>query len=336
MTEPTRRIVGAFDGREVEEVVLSSPTGVRISILTYGALIRDWRVPLGGRERSVVLGFDQFEPYPKHSPYFGAIAGRVANRTAGGRFVLDGTVYALPANEGRNHLHGGPQGIGERNWAIERCDGQSVRLTLQSADGDMGYPGNLDIAVTYSLAGNRLDILFEAMTDAPTPVNIVQHNYFNLMGEGDILDHTLRLAAGAYTVVDEEQIPTGEIRPVAGSDLDFRAGRTMRDRAGNPVDCDFNFALDTRRAAAAPVAVLAAPDRSLTLSLFTDQPGLQVYNACKLDVPVPGLGGRNYPRYAGLCLEDQGFPDAMNNPHFPSPVISPERPYRHHCAIEIA
>lgn len=330
-----RRVFGTFEGQDVEEVILASPAGISIAILTYGALIRDWRVPVADGMRSVVLGFEEFEHYLTHSPYFGAIAGRVANRTARGQFTLDGKTYTLPANDGRNHLHGGPRGISHQNWTIAEYDGASVKLTLDSPDGDMGYPGNLAIAVTYRLDGHRLDIAFTATTDRATPVNIVQHNYFNLKGEGDVLDHRLWLAASAYTPVDDEQIPTGTILPVAGTDFDFRDTKTFRTSGRAPVPIDHNFILDTRRRED-PVAILSAPDDALTLKLYSDQPGLQVYNGIKLAPPVPGLGDRRYGPYAGLCLEDQIFPDAINQPHFPTPVITPDAPYSHRCAIEIA
>ncbi|MAN77435.1 MAG: galactose-1-epimerase [Rhizobiales bacterium] len=330
------RVVGTFNGQDVHEVVLTSQTGVSVAVLTYGALVRDWRVPVGGKMRPVVLGFDKFDSYPAHSPYFGAIAGRVANRIGGAQFTLDGAVYHLPANEGPNQLHGGPEGIAQQIWQIAKENADSVTLTLSSPDGDMGYPGNLEISVTYKLKGNRLEIDFGAKTDRPTPVNIVQHNYFNLMGHGDVLDHHLSFAAGAYTELGEGQIPTGAILPTKGTELDFREARTMRraDGTGQKIDC--NFVLDTRRDQTEPVAVVEAPDRSLTLRIYTDQPGLQVYNGWKLDVPVSGLDGARYAAFSGLCLEDQNFPDAINNPHFPTPVVTPEAPYRHWCAIEIA
>ncbi len=330
------KIVGVFNGQDIHEVVLTSQTGVSVAILTYGALIRDWRVPVAGEMRPVVLGFDEFSSYPDHSPYFGAIAGRVANRIGGARFTLHGAVYDLPANEGPNHLHGGPEGIAHQIWRIAEESETSVTLTLFSPDGAMGYPGDLEIAVTYRLEGNRLEIDFAAETDRPTPVNIVQHNYFNLMGRGDVLDHRLSFAAGAYTELGEGQIPTGAILPTKGTELDFREARTMRqtDGSGQKIDC--NFVLDTRRDQTEPVAMAEAPDGSLTLRIYTDQPGLQVYNGWKLDVAVPGLDGAQYHAFSGLCLEDQNFPDAINNPHFPTPVVTPEEPYRHWCAIEIA
>lgn len=336
MSAQSRKVIGRFEDSDVEEVVLSSDAGVSISIITYAALIRDWRVPVAGQQRPVTLGFETFEPYLTKSPYFGAIAGRVANRTGHATFSLDGHTYTLAANEGVNHLHGGPKGFGKRNWTIAAYDGKSVTLTLDSPDGDMGYPGALEVSVTYSLEGHRLDIDFNATASRTTPVNIVQHNYFNLMGQGDVSEHTLWLAAHAYTPVDDAQIPTGVIAPVAGTELDYTSPRALSAPEGGTATIDHNFCLDTRRPADAPVAILTAPDKSLTLKLFTDQPGLQVYTGWKLDMSEPGLDGQVYPKCAGLCLEDQLFPDAMNNPHFPSPVITPDAPYRHHCAIEIS
>lgn len=334
-SEPRR--IGTFDGRDVLETVMESETGVRVAIMSYGAAIRDWQVPVAGGMRSVVLGFDRFEHYPEYSPYFGAIAGRVANRISGARFTLDGKEYRLPANEGQNHLHGGPKGFGKQLWKMEPLSGEEgVRLRLTSPDGEMGYPGKLEIAVTYRLSGNRLRIDFSAETDAPTPVNIVQHNYFNLMGEGDIRDHTLQIAADAYTPCRDDLIPTGEIATVDGTQFDFREARPLKDEAGEPLSCDNNLVLTKGRDVSTPVARLTAPDGSLALTLKTDQPGLQLYTGGKVNVPVPGLHGRTYPRFAGLCLEDQNFPDAINHADFPSPVITPERSYSHWCEIEVA
>lgn len=331
-----RKIVGSVDGVTVEEVALRSQTGVSVAILTYGALIRDWRVSVHGAIRSVVLGFDEFAPYLTHSPYFGAICGRVANRIGKARFDLDGITYVLPANEGPNHLHGGPRGTARQVWRIAGHGTDSVTLALTSPDQDMGYPGQLDIAVTYTLSDYRLEIDIAAQSDRATPVNIVQHNYFNLAGSGDVLDHRLQLMAGAYTELGEGQIPTGAILPVKGTELDFRDARSLRIADGTPLELDHNFCLNTRRNPAAPAAIVHSPDGALALRLYTDQPGLQVYNSGTLSVPVPGIGGSRYSRFAGLCLEDQNYPDAINHAHFPSSVITPTTPYQHKCAIEIA
>lgn len=329
------RRVGAVDGEDVHEVVLTSKAGVRIAILTYGALIRDWRVPVGDTLRPVVLGFDDFASYPAHSPFFGAIAGRVANRIGGATFTLNGHTHTISANEGTNHLHGGAKGFANRIWKIVAADTERVTLTLTSPDGDMGYPGTLVATVSYTLSGNRLEIEFSAETDRPTPVNLIQHNYFNLAGRGDVLDHTLTVRGGAYTELGDGQIPTGAIVPVQGSELDFRAERGLRSADGKGLKLDFNFVLDTCRTRDEPVAIVRSPDGALTLKLHTDQPGLQVYNAWKLDLKVAGLDGAAYPVFAGLCLEDQIFPDAVNHGHFPCSIATPDRPYRHWCAIEI-
>lgn len=332
----TPRAIGTFEGEEVLETVLESETGVTVSVMTYGAAIRDWQVPVDGALRSVVLGFDDFADYPGHSPYFGAIAGRVANRIAGAAFDMDGRHYALVGNESGHQLHGGPRGFGKRLWRMETHAGEeAVTLRLTSPDGDMGYPGTLEARVTYRLRGNRLEIDFGAEADARTPVNIVQHNYFNLLGRGDVLDHELWLAANAYTVVDEDSIPSGAIEPVAGTRFNFRDPATMRRSNGDPVYIDHNLVLDTGRAFDEPAARLVAPDRSLALALYTDQPGVQVYNGWKVDLDRPGLHGTSYPKFAGLCLEDQMFPDAVHHPHFPSTLIGPGTPYAHRCAIEI-
>ncbi len=336
MDQLARKTVGTYQGETVEEITLVSDTGVELAILTYGALIRDWQVPVGGAMRSVVLGFDDFAPYPDKSPYFGAICGRVANRVGGARFTLDDKTYALVPNEGENQLHGGPGGFAKRVWSVADQSPDSVTLILSSPDGDMGYPGVLEASVTYRLQGYRLDIDFSAQTDTRTPVNIVQHNYFNLMGTGDVLDHGLEIMGSAITELDEAQIPTGAILPVAGTHLDFSAARSMRGDDGSAIRIDQNYALATGRNGETPVARLTAPDGSLVLSLYTDQPGLQVYNAYKIDPPMTGRDGATYSAFSGICLEDQGFPDAINHSHFPTTIIGPDAPYRHRCGIEIA
>ncbi|MCR4269013.1 aldose epimerase family protein [Nitratireductor sp. ZSWI3] len=331
------RKIGTHEGRDVLETTLSSGTGVEVSVIGYGAIVRDWQVPVAGALRPVVLGFERLEDYLADDAHIGAVAGRVANRIARSRFTLDGRDHVLPANFGPHHLHGGPKGIGRKVWEMERVPGEeAVKLTLSCPDGEMGYPGRLDITLIYHLIGHRLRVEFYAETDAPTPVNIVQHFYFNLMGGGDVLDHRLQAHASAYLPVDDDLIPTGEIRPVDGTPLDLRNGRTLRDEAGQPVVYDSNLVLATRRDLTSTVATVTAPDGSLTLRLWTDQPGLQVYNSGSLKTDRPGLGGRRYPRFGGLCLEDQNFPDAINHAHFPDSIVTPEHPYRHWCEIEIA
>lgn len=328
---------GEFNGKRVDQFRLNSETGVAVDIISYGVVVRDWRVPVNGGTRSVVLGFAEFEPYPEHSPHFGSLAGRVANRIKDSSFDLGGKHYELPPNEGKLHLHGGREGLGRQVWdgAIDSGT-NAVRFTHFSPDGHSGYPGNVNFAATYRLTGNRLRLELEATTDRPTPISLVQHQYFNLGTSADVLDHEVQVASSAYTELGPDLCPTGAILPSAATQYDLRAGRTMRDRAGNPVEYDIGLVLDTGRSHADPVAVVKGPDGALTLKLWTDRPGLQVYNGVWTDVTVPGLDGKRYAKHSGLCLEDQALADAVHNPHFPSVIYGPDRPYQHWCEIEIA
>jgi aldose 1-epimerase len=328
---------GEYEGQRVEQFTLTSDTGVEVDIIGYGVVVRDWRVPVAGGKRSVVLGFDNFDAYPAHSPHFGSLAGRVANRIGGSSFVIDGKTYTLPANEGGHSLHGGPKGLGYQVWKGEADSGKNaVRFTHRSPDGAMGYPGNVDFSATYTLVGNKLRLELTAVTDALTPISVVQHQYFNLGTTDTVLDHSYQLVANAYTENDAELIPTGAILPVAGTKWDLRTPRTLRDANGQPINYDGNLVLNGGRNLADPVATVVAPDKSLTLKLWTDRPGLQFYNGVYTDIPVPGLGGKHYGHNSGFCLEDQAFPDALHQAHFPSILYSPDRPYSHWCEFEIA
>lgn len=328
---------GTFGDKRVDQFRLVSDTGVTVDIISWGVVVRDWRVPVGGGERSVVLGFDSFDPYPAHSPHFGSLAGRVANRVKGAAFELNGKAYKLAANVGDLQLHGGDEGLGRQVW-----DGQldeannAVRFTHFSPDGAMGYPGNVNFAATYTLKGNRLRLELSATTDQATPISLVQHQYFNLGTSDDVLDHTIQINSSAYTELGADLAPTGAILPSRGTIYDLRQPRTMRDATGNPVDYDMGLVLDSGRKTADPIATVVAPDKSLSLKLWSDRPGVQVYNGVWTDIPVPGLGGKPYKKHAGFCLEDQALADAVNNPHFPSVIYSPERPYSHWCEFEIA
>ncbi|WP_375451152.1 aldose epimerase family protein [uncultured Devosia sp.] len=328
---------GAFKGKPVNQYRLTSETGVGVDIIGYGCVVRDWRVPVNGALRSVVLGFDDFELYPEHSPHFGSLAGRVANRIKSASFEVGGKHYALPANAGALQLHGGAEGLGYQVWDGEIDSGtNAVRFTHFSPDGAMGYPGNVNFAATYRLTGNRLRLELEATTDRATPISLVQHQYFNLGTGNDVLDHHVQVNSSAYTELGPDLCPSGAILPSAGTQYDLRAGRTMRDGAGNAVGYDINLVLDTGRSHADPIATVRGPDGALTLKLWSDRPGVQVYNGLWTDIAVPGLAGKRYGKHAGLCLEDQAFPDAVHNPHFPSVMHSPERPYSHWCEFEIA
>lgn len=328
---------GQFNGKRVDQFRLTSQTGVVVDLIGYGCVVRDWRVPVAGGLRQVVLGFDEFASYPAHSPHFGSLAGRVANRIKGASFDLDGKTYPLPANAGALHLHGGPEGLGRQVWDGEADGGtNAVRFTHFSPDGASGYPGNVNFAATYRLTGNRLRLELQATTDRRTPISLVQHQYFNLGGGNDVLDHHIQVNTSAYTQLGPDLCPSGAILPSAGTQYDLRAGRTMRDQAGNAMAYDINLALDTGRNHADPIATVRGPDGALTLKLRSDRPGVQVYNGVSTEIAVPGLNNKHYGKYSGLCLEDQNFPDAMHNPHFPSIIHSPDRPYSHWCEFEIA
>jgi len=337
MTIATRKF-GEFKGKRVDAFTLTSDTGVEVEIIGYGVVVRDWKVPVGGgAPRSVVLGFDNFADYPAHSPHFGSLAGRVANRISGGEFDLDGQRYRLPTNEAGATLHGGPEGLGMQVWEGEPdSTGNAVRFRHFSPDGAMGFPGNVEFFATYRLSGNRLALDLTAMPDRRTPIAVVQHQYFNLGAGDDVLDHRLTLNASARSEVGADLVPTGAILPVTGSVYDFRQGRTLRDNDGKPVDYDLNLVLATGRDLADPVATVQGPGSELTLKLWTDQPAVQLYNGVWTNVAVPGLGGKRYGKHSGLCLEDQMYPDALHQAHFPSIIHSPETPYSHRLAIEIA
>lgn len=325
---------GSFGGKRVDQFKLRSDTGVEVDLISWGVLVRDWRVPVGGALRSVVLGFDKFDSYPAHSPYFGSLAGRVANRIKNATFTLDGQTYNLGKNFGQHTLHGGPEGLGRQVWAgVADNSNNAVRFTLESPDGAMGYPGNVKFTATYTLIGHRLRLDITAKADRRTPINVVQHQYFNLGTGPDVLDHNYQITASAYTALGEQLIPTGAILPAEGTVWDFRQGRTMRDAAGKPIDYDGNVVLGTDRRFDDPVAVVTGPDKALTLKLWTDQPGLQVYNSVTTDVTAEG---KHFGHHCGFCLEDQGLPDSVNNPHFPSTIYGPDRDYSHRVDIEIA
>jgi aldose 1-epimerase len=340
------REFGRYNGATVYEATIRSAFGTEARIISYGAAVRDLVVPSDAGPQRVVNGFETLEDYVRYSPHFGAIAGRYANRIAGGRFTVDGIAYQLPLNqENRHSLHGGGNGLGKQVWQVCAADEGSVTLVHVSPDGEAGYPGTLTTTCTYRILGNTLHVELSATTDAPTPVNLCHHSYFNLDGSETILDHTLAVAADFYTPADTDLIPTGEIRAVAGTPFDFRTARPIRlekpDGSGR-FWYDNNFVL--RRDAFGPfdpplepgpagrpvayAATFASPRSGLSMEVWTTEPGLQVYDGFKVDVPVPGLGGARYGANSGLCLEPQHFPDSPNRPHFPTTILRPNQVYR--------
>ncbi|MGE8942579.1 aldose epimerase family protein [Leptospira interrogans] len=326
---PQREVFGRLaDGTAVERVHLKA-CGVGLSVLSYGGAIQELAVETSSGPRSVTLGLRTLEDYVQYSPHMGAIAGRYANRIRDGQFSLDGVSYQLTRNEkGRNHLHGGKLGFGRRAWAVEELTGDSVRLTLVSQAGDEGYPGRVEATCTYRISGPlQLSIELTATTDAPTIINLAGHSYFNLSGGGDARDHRLEILADHYLPVDEVQIPTGEIRAVAGTAFDFRTER--RVRADVPTRYDHTF-VSSMAAIAEPrkMARLTAPDSSLALEVWSTEPGVQFYDGGNVSVPVPGRDGQSYGPFSGLCLEPQRFPDSPNHPGFTNVVLRPGETYR--------
>lgn len=316
----------APDGSPVEQVRIRGG-GLSAWIMNWGACLRDLR--LEGHPHPLVLGFDSFEPYPLHSRNFGAIVGRCANRIRDGSFVLDGKPYQLDRNAGVHHLHGGVLGTGRRTWRIEDAAGDSVRMTLSEPDGWMGYPGACRFAATYAMTGaGTLHLRIEAEADRPTPVNLAPHGYFNLDGSAAIGGHELRIDAAAYLPTDADGIPTGEVRPVAGTAFDFRQPRPVdRGKQEDAAPFDHNYCLSAASMPIREVAHVRSPLSGVAMTVATTEPGLQFYDGSKLAVPVAGLEGRSYGRRAGLCLEPQAWPDAVNHAGFPSPVLRPGERY---------
>jgi aldose 1-epimerase len=331
------------DGTAIERYLLRNDRGMTAAILTYGGIVQSMEVPdRDGTMANVVLGFATLADYLAKGAYFGTITGRYANRIAGARFSLDGRSYRLAANDGVNALHGGIGGFSSRVWrAAARRDAGEVGVALRyvSPDGEEGYPGTLDTEVTCTLtADNALRIDYRATTDKPTVVNLTNHSFFNLAGEGtgSVLDHELTLHASRYTPVDEDLIPTGEIAPVSGSALDFTRPAAVggRIRAGEPQllrgrGYDHNFVLDKPAAGGLSLAArLRDPGSGRVLEVSTTEPGLQLYSGNFLDGSAVGTGGRAYRQSDGLCLETQHFPDSPNRPGFPATVLRPGETFR--------
>jgi aldose 1-epimerase len=331
-----KRVFGRLDGRSVEEVVLESADAA-VSVIGWGASLRDWRVDSGGRSLPMALGFGSLDDYVSHARSHGAIVGRVANRTAGARFELDGATYLLEANEGRHHLHGGHSGLGRRIWSMEAdAAANAVRLFYRSEDGEAGYPGAVAFEVGYRLDGPRLEVEMRGAPDRPTPINLAQHAYYNLAGGADVRDHRLRVAAARYTPTDDEGVPTGEIAPVADTRFDFRVPTSFEANDPERRGVDVNLVLDADRDREAPAAELRCDWTGRALRLWTDEPGLQVFNAPRHDIAAPGHDGQRYGRFSGVALEAQHFPDSLHNPGWPLIIRSPENPYFQRLVVEIA
>ncbi|WP_199535464.1 aldose epimerase family protein [Rhodohalobacter sp. SW132] len=319
------------DGRDVHQFTLKSDAGIEVKIINYGGIITSLYAPdKDGEPGNVVLGFDNLDDYLGDHPYFGALIGRFGNRIAEGRFELDGEEYQLATNDGENHLHGGEQGFDKVLWDAELVDDQTLQLTYLSEDGEEGYPGNLEVTVTYTLTDNELEIDYRAETDKATPVNLTAHSYFNLTGDpsNTILDHQLKLNAEKFTPVNEQLIPTGEIAEVSGTPFDFTDSHTIGQRIGNVEGgYDHNFVLDNENGELILAAEVTESESGRVLSVYTTEPAIQFYSGNFLDGELQSPDGVSYEQYSGFCLEPQHFPNSPNEPSFPSTILRPGEIY---------
>jgi aldose 1-epimerase len=330
------------DGTDVRLYTLRNAHGLRADITNYGGIVTSLLVPdRAGHMADVVLGYDSLADYLKASPYFGAIVGRYGNRVAAGKFTLEGKTYALAVNDGPNALHGGLKGFDKVVWQAEPyadAAGAGLRLRYVSPDGDEGYPGRLDVSVTYALMNDdALRIDYRLSSDRPTIHNVTHHGYFNLAGHasGDILSHELMLSADRFTPVDSTLIPTGELRDVTGTPFDFRASTAIGARIGAGDEqlrfgrgYDHNFVLNGDAGTLRLVGRVRDPQSGRAMEISTTEPGVQFYSGNFLDGSNVGKGGARYEHRAGFCLETQHFPDSPNHPAFPSTVLRPGEEYR--------
>lgn len=329
-------------GDVVEAFTLMNAHGIELRAISYGGIITSLRTPdRQGQFADIVLGHDTIDGYLRPSPYLGAIVGRYANRIGRGQFVIDGTTYKLATNNGPNHLHGGVRGFDKVVWGaepFERADAVGVVLRYTSPDGEEGYPGTLEVQATYTLRDdNTLTVEYVGTTDKPTHVNLSQHSYFNLVGDGtrDVLDHELQIRADRFTPVDATLIPTGELAPVEGTPFDFREPTAIgaRIEADHPqirngLGYDHNFVLNREGDGLVEAIHVRAPTTGRTLTIATTAPGVQFYSGNFLNGSITGKNGHVYRRRYGFCLETQHFPDSPNKPSFPSTLLRPGETYR--------
>ncbi len=330
---------GQVDGKPVRLYTLANGKGMTAKITNYGTILVELHVPdRTGKPGDVVLGMDDLAAYLKGHPFFGATAGRVANRIAKGKFTLDGKEYTLAVNNGPNHLHGGKKGFDKYAWdaaTSETPEGPSLKMTLVSPDGDEGYPGRLTATVTYTLTTtNELRVEMTATTEAPTIVNLAHHTYWNLGGHasGSVVDHELQLNADQYTPPDESLIPLGNFAPVEGTPFDFRKPKRIgadHEMTKLPYPgYDTNFVVRGEIGKLRPAATVYEPKSGRVMELLATEPGVQLYTAIHMN-DVKGKVGAVYNRHGGFCLETQKHPDSVNKSDWPSPVLRPGQTYRH-------
>jgi aldose 1-epimerase len=326
------------DGRPVDLYTLTNSNGMEVRVMTYGGIIVSMRVPdKNGKVADVVLGHDELDGYMPNPPYFGAIVGRYANRIANGTFTVDGVKYTLAKNDGPNTLHGGILGFNQKIWEgaeFKNAKGVGVAFTYLSKDGEEAFPGNLKVKVSYTLTNkNQLILDYEATTDKATPINFSQHSYFNLAGAGtgDILGHEVMLNADRFTPVDKTLIPTGELRPVQGTPMDFTKPTAIGARINDTYEqlvlghgYDHNFVINrTDKDGLTLAAKVHEPTSGRVLEVFTTEPGVQFYSGNFLDGTIVGKQGHAYKQRYGFCLETQHYPDSPNHPDFPSTILKP-------------
>ena len=324
------------DGKQIDLYTLTNTNGLKARIMNYGAILVSLEVPdRDGNLADITLGFDKLDGYLGEHPYFGAIVGRYANRIGKAVFNLDGVEYKLAANNDVNHLHGGIKGFDKVVWRLEDLSvkgaGAVVKLSYISEDGEEGYPGNLACSVIYTLTeDDKLEISYDAETDKKTVINLTNHSYFNLAGQGtgDILGHEMMINADKYTVVDEGLIPTGENRNVKDTPMDFTAPMTIGSRIGQVEGgYDHNYVLNSSGGTLALAAKVHEPTSGRVMEIHTTQPGVQFYTGNFLDGSVIGKAGKVYQKNYGFCLETQHFPDSPNKPDFPTVVLHPGQKY---------
>jgi aldose 1-epimerase len=321
------------DGAEVYLYTLTNDLGFEVSIINYGGAITSLKVPdRAGVPGDIVLGFESLDDYVTNPRYFGALIGRHANRIALGKFSLNGVEYQLDQNNGVNHLHGGFNGFDKRVWNAtedQRSDSAVLHLEYVSKDGEEKYPGTVSAVVSYSLFHDELRIDYGATTDTDTIVNLTNHSYFNLKGEGTILDHELKLNADSFTPVSKDLIPTGEIKSVEVTPMDFRQGKKIGAEISVVTGgYDHNFVLNEHDGSLRSAGHLREESTGRVLEILTTQPGIQFYSGNFLDGSLVGKNGMVYHKYTGLCLEPQHFPDAPNHPNFPSTVLRAGKEYK--------
>lgn len=335
MTEVSHQQWGEVPGRGNVDLWVLKSNSLRVEVLTLGATIRSvFSRGKDGQEQDIVLGYDNLKGYVSDKRYLGTVVGRVANRIAGGCFVVDGKLYQLDINNGPNALHGGLEGFNKVIWLATAVE-DGVQLSHTSPDGDQGYPGEVQVSVTYTLKGETLTADYQARSTKTTPINLTNHSYFNLAGQGaaNIYDHQVSISAQSYLPVNDTSIPTGEVRAVEGTPFDLTEpaliGPRLKEVPGPGFDHNFCLSSPGDTCAERPAARVYHPASGRVLEVSTSQPGVQFYTANFLDGSITGKGGARYGKHSSFCLETQNWPDAVNQASFPDCLLRPGEEYRH-------